>query len=146
MPVGGNGPVNRALKCDIGAFVVVWFVLMLHWGNEAYASVAWDNVFLHCLGTVVLTALVSAVMVGMLWCVYWMFKRMAGGWGRVLVIPWIGISVWIYPNAFNQGWPDTNPDPEGTAAFFATFEGAGILLLGIGLCSFLRRRFGSHQT
>jgi len=113
--------VSRALKCDIGAFVVVWFALMLHWGGEAYASVTWDNVFLHCLGTVVLTALVSALMAGMLWCVYCVFKRLAGGWGRVLVVPWIGISAWIYPHVLNQGWPDTNPDPEGTAAVFATF-------------------------
>jgi len=129
--------VNRALKCDVGAFMVLWFVLMLFGGKEAYATVAWDNVFLHCLGTVVLTALASTLLTGMLWCVYWVFKSMAGGWGRLLVIPWIGISVWRYPYVLDQNWPDTNTNPEGTATFFATFEGAGILLLGICLYSLL---------
>jgi hypothetical protein len=66
--------VTRALKCDIGAFVVVWFVLMLYGGKEAYAYVAWDNVFLHCWGTVVITALSAALMSGLLWCVYGVFQ------------------------------------------------------------------------
>jgi hypothetical protein len=78
---GGNRPVNRALKCDIGAFVVVWFVLMLHFGNAAYSYVAWDNVFLHCLGTVVVTALASALLAGMLWCLYYVFQSIVGGLG-----------------------------------------------------------------
>ncbi len=143
--------MNRALKCDIGAFVVVWFVMMLYSGDQAYANVKWDNVFLHCLGTVVMTALGSALLAGMLWCVYYVFQSIVGGWGRVLVVPWIGISVRLYPHVLNQDWPDTNPDPKGTAAFFATFEGAGIvllgLLLGMGLYALLRgarSAFGEH--
>ena len=129
--------MNRGLKLDIGAFVVVWILLMLYGGKEAYAYVAWDNVFMHSLGTVVLTAISSALLTGMLWCVYWIFRGMARGWGRLLVIPWIGISAWRYPYVLSQNWPDTNPNPAGTAAFFAVFEGAGILLLGIGVCSLL---------
>ncbi len=58
--------MNRALKCDIGAFMVVWFVMMLYLGDQAYANVKCDNVFLHCLGTVVMTALTSALLAGML--------------------------------------------------------------------------------
>jgi hypothetical protein len=125
--------VTRSLKCDLGGFAVVWFVLMLYGGKEAYAYVAWDNVFLHCLGTVVITAVSCALMSGLLWCVYWVFQKIAGGWGRLLVIPWAAISVWRYPSVLDQDWPDTNPNPEGSAAFFAVFEAAGILLLAIGL-------------
>ncbi len=131
--------------------MVVWFVMMLYSGDQAYANVKWDNVFLHCLGTVVMTALGSALLAGMLWCVYYVFQSIVGGWGRVLVVPWIGISVRLYPHVLNQDWPDTNPDPKGTAAFFATFEGAGIvllgLLLGMGLYALLRgarSAFGEH--
>jgi hypothetical protein len=90
------------VKCDIGACVVVCLVLMLYWRKEVYASVAWDNAFLHCLGTVVITALASAVMTGLLWCVYWAFQRIAGGWGRLLVIPWAGISAWPYPYVLDR--------------------------------------------
>jgi len=131
--------MNRGLKYDIAAFVVVGFLLMLYGGKEAYGYVAWDNVFMHCLGTVVLTAVSSARLTGMLWCVYWIFRMMAAGWGRVLVIPWTGISAWLYLHVLNQEWPDTNTNPESTAAFFAVFEGAAILLLGIGVCSLLLR-------
>jgi hypothetical protein len=47
---------------------------MLYGGKEAYAYVAWDNVFLHCWGTVVITALSAALMSGLLWCVYGVFQ------------------------------------------------------------------------
>jgi hypothetical protein len=122
--------------------VLVWFLLMLYGGKEVYAS-GGGNVFLHCLGTVVLTALGSGALTGMLWCVYWVLKGIARGWGRILVIPWIGISVWRYPYVLDQSWPDTNPNPVGSAAFFAVFEAAAILLLGIGLCSLLLRALRS---
>jgi hypothetical protein len=53
--------------------------------------------------------------------------------GRLLVIPWAAISVWRYPYVLDQDWPETNPNPEGSAAFFAVFEAAGILVLAMGL-------------
>jgi hypothetical protein len=127
--------VSRALKCEVGAFAVVWFALMLYGGKEVYAAL-WtqDNVFLRCLGTVVETAIGSAGLTGLLWGVYWAFQRIAGRWGRLFVIPWIGISVWLFPYILDRSWPDTNPNPAGTAAFFAVFGAAGMLLLVTGLC------------
>ena len=37
---------------------------------------------------------------------------------------WIILSIWRYPYVLNQDWPETNPNPQGTAAVFATFEAA----------------------
>ncbi len=126
--------MSRALKCEVGAFAVVWFAVCLYFGKEAYAYSAWDNIFLHSLGTVVLTAIVCAVFTVLLWGVYWAFQRIAGRWGRLFVIPWIAISVWLFPYVLDQDWPATNPNPAGSAAAFAVFGAAGILLLAIGLC------------
>ena len=127
--------MSRALKCEVGAFAVVWFALMPYGGKEVYAALGTqDNVFLRCLGTVVVTAIGSAGLTGLLWGVYWAFQRIAGRWGRLFVIPWIGISVWLFPYILDRSWPDSNPNPAGTAAFFAVFGVAGILLLVMGLC------------
>ncbi|MGD0459922.1 MAG: hypothetical protein ABSC21_19505 [Terriglobia bacterium] len=127
--------MSRALKCEVGVFAVVWFALMLYGDKQVYATL-WtqDNVFLRCLGTVVETAIGSAGLTGLLWGVYWAFQQIAGRWGRLFVIPWIGISVWLFPYILDRNWPHTNPDPVGTAALFAVLGAAGILLLAIGLC------------
>jgi hypothetical protein len=127
--------LSRGLRLEVGAFLVVWFLLLLHLGGQAYASIAWDNVFLHCLFTVVLTAVVSALLTGLSVGFYWILRGLGGGWGRLLVVPWICLGAWRYPYILAKGFPDTNPDPQGTAIFFAALEGAGILLLGLAAFS-----------
>lgn len=126
--------MSRALKCEVGAFAVVWFAMMLYGGKQIYNLGTVDNVFLHCLGTVILTAVGCAALTGLLWGIYWAFQQIAGRWGRLFVIPWIAISVWLFPYVLDRNWPGTNPDPVGTAALFAVLGAAGILLLTMGLC------------
>jgi hypothetical protein len=120
--------VTRLEKLDAGIFVVLWIGLMLLSGDEAWAYVAWENIFMHCLGTVVMTAVTAAFITLIFFGIYYLFREGFPGWGRLLVIPWLILARFLYrPILESQDWPKTNSNPPRTAAFFALVAAPVIL-------------------
>ena len=126
--------MSRERKREIVAFGFVCFGLMIFYGDEASAAVAWRNGFLHSLGTLIIAGIGSGTVTVLLWCVYSGFKTL-GKWGRLLIAPWIALSIWRYPYVLKQDWPETNPNPEGTAAFYAVFEAAAAVFVATAVAT-----------
>jgi len=116
--------VSRLEKLDVAIFSAAGIGLMLRSGDQVWGYVAWENTFIHCLATVLLTAITAALLTAIFFGIYYLFREFWSGWGRLLVIPWLLVARTLYPIFVARDWPATNPDPEGTAAFFALFSAA----------------------
>ena len=129
--------MTRAQKLDAAGLTCLFGFLTIRNGDQAWNYVAWQNTFMHCLGTVIFDALCSACIAAILFGIYYLFTQAWEGWGRLLVIPWLLISRWIYPTILARDWPQTNTDIEGTAAFFSLIAAALAIPIALLVIAFV---------
>ena len=122
--------MSRALKCELGAFAVIWFASMLYEGQQVYDSLpTHGNVFLYCLLTVVEMAINCAFFTGIHWFIYFIFQHMGGKLGRFISIALTTFNLFLLPRILHRQWPARNRDPVGTEVVFVLLAAAAILLL-----------------